>query len=110
MSKMSKAIAMILIIAAVVFVAGCANKEAPAPANNTTPAPAETNKSEVISAENNTSAGMPAETPAVAINATETNKTENITENNTSAAAVHKSITEENKEKILANMNNTTEK
>jgi inhibitor of cysteine peptidase len=94
MSKMSKVIAMILIIAAVVFVAGCANKEAPAPANNTTTVNTEeTNKSVVISEGNNTSAGMPAETPAVVINTTETNTTvnttENITTNNTSAPAVN---------------------
>ena len=61
MSKMLKVIAMLLIIAAVVFVAGCANKEAPAAENNTAPAHAEeTDKSAVISEENNTSAGMPA--------------------------------------------------
>jgi len=88
MSKMSKVIAMILIIAAVVFVAGCANKEAPATANETkTVHTEETNKSVDISEGNNTSA----ETPAVVINTTETNKTENITENttagNTSAPA-----------------------
>ena len=113
MSKMSKVIAMILIIAAVVFVAGCANKEAPAPANNTTTVNTEeTNKSVVTSAENNTSAGMPAETNVSTVttetNTTDTNITGNITENNTSVTVTHKSTTELNKEKILANANNST--
>ena len=88
MSKMLKAIAMLLVIAAVVFAAGCANK-APATENNTTPAaPAQTtNASAVTPAETNASAVTPAETPVVVINTTETNNTGNITENNTSVVS-----------------------
>jgi hypothetical protein len=104
MTKIYKMLAMLLVVAAVVCVAGCANK-APTAANNTTPA---------APAEKNGSAVTPMETPVVAINTTETNTTETITENNTSVVntenqtGVHLSNAERNRQIIKSHQNNSS--
>ena len=92
MSKMMKVIAILLVIAAVVFVAGCANK-APATENNTTPATTVTTAetptvtpTEVVPAENETTDESEV-TPAENVTTNESvvspaeNVTANVTEN-----------------------------
>jgi len=75
MSKILKAIAMLLVIAAVVFAAGCANKAA-------TPANGSNASATVTPAGTPTIEVTPSETPVETTNNTE-NVTENVTENAT---------------------------
>ena len=89
MSKMLKVVAMLLVIAAVVFAAGCSSNKAPAAENKTTPAaPAVTNESAVAPAANTTTEVMPAENNTSAI-APAVNTTSEVmpAENNTSTSA-----------------------
>lgn len=125
MSKMSKAIAMILIVAAVVFAAGCANKS-----SNTNNISVQTTPATVVTTAetNNTTEVAQTETPATEVTSAEANNnTENITENNTSSVTsitpeqiitqttenttsqtgTHISTAERNREIILSHMNNS---
>jgi PBP1b-binding outer membrane lipoprotein LpoB len=81
MSKMLKIIALLLVIAAVVFVAGCAGKT-PTPINNSTVAPEQVTPVATTPVETpaKTPTVTPAETPAET-----TNYTENVTANITSS-------------------------
>ena len=87
MSKMMKVIAMLLVIAAVVFVAGCANK-APATENNTTPATTVTTAetptvtpTEVVAAENETTNELVTPAENVTTNESVVSPAENVTAN-----------------------------
>lgn len=129
MSKISKAIALLLVIAAVVFVAGCANKTtsnvtqgASEQVTSHTPVSSEgVNQSEVT-------ASVPANTSVTENSVTNVNESAgNVTENNTSPVAnttleqnigqttentpspgTHISTAERNRQIILSRMNNST--
>lgn len=86
MNKMLKAMAMLLVIAAVVFAAGCSSPK-PAAENNTTPAPVE---NKTIPAETtNVTPATTAETTAPVIIPAATNETANVTENVSAPAATN---------------------
>jgi hypothetical protein len=131
MSKILKAMALLLILTAVVFAAGCANKTSntsnssaavtPAETPVSTVTPAETPVSTVTPAETPVSTVTPTETPASVVTSTETNNstantTENITpsvtvttpENTTVQTGTHLSTAERNRELIKSRMNSST--
>lgn len=117
MNKMFKAMAMLLVITAVVFAAGCSSPQAPAE-NKTTPAPTEnkttpaetTNVTPATTAETTGPVVIPAATNETA-NVTE-NVSENVTENATASAAKNLGKAARNKALIashqVSSTNNTT--
>ena len=121
MSKILKAMALLLIFTAVVFAAGCANKTSNTANSSAAVTPAETPASTVTPTETPASAVTPTETPASAVTSTETNNstantTENITpsvtvttpENTTVQTGTHLSTAERNRELIKSRMNSST--
>lgn len=110
MSKIFKTMALLLVLAAVVFAAGCANKTSNTENSSVTVTPAETPVSTVT----------PTETPVSAVTSTEinnstANSTENITssvtvttpENTTVQTGTHLSTAERNRELIKSRMNSS---
>ncbi len=97
MKKMLKIMAMLLVIATVIFAAGCADKEAPATEEeNTEQVTEETNVSDVGLGEQTGNGDAPNMTENITENMTE-NITEDITDENITENITDENITNETK-------------